>query len=172
VLRSWWALAAGIVVAAGGTIVVRRERERARLVALARLAAGDHQNCAVAFRLHERPIPMAEAGRRFGLPYRALTDFVPPAIAPGRVLDRHACVYQGHRFAHVVFEVGGGPASLLVTDGPQPSEARLEPEVDGATVASLPAGPFAGFVVVATRDRDAALEIAVACAGPLRDRLA
>lgn len=172
VLRSWWALAASAVLAIGGGYVIRREREQSRLAALARLAAGDHQNCAVAFKLHERPIPMAAAAQRFGLPYRALTDFVPPTPEPARVLDRHACVYEGHRFAHVVFLHEGEPASLLVIDAPPPSAPRLERDIDGTVIVSLPAGRFAAFLVMSTRDRDAALRLGTACVDPLAARLA
>src|SRR5262245_46523829 len=37
-LQSWWALAAGLVLAAGGTLFVRDSRSRSRLAALARTA--------------------------------------------------------------------------------------------------------------------------------------
>ena len=37
------------------------------------------------------------------------------AAGPARVLERHACVYEGRRFAHIVFEYRGQKVSLLVT---------------------------------------------------------
>ncbi len=171
ILRSWWALAAGAVLAVGGGVMIRREQERSRLAALARDAAGDHQNCAVSFRLAEHPIPMEEAGRRFGLPYRALTDFVPPTPEPAHVLDRHACVYAGRRFAHVVFRHENGPASLLVVEAPPASEPRFEFEQEGVQVVSLPAGRFAAFLVMKDADRDTVLRLASSCVGPLASRL-
>jgi len=171
VLRSWWALAAGVLIAAGGGVVIRRAQERSKLAALARLAAGDHQNCAIAIHLDERPVPMDQAGRRYGLPYRALTDFVPPTPKPARVLDRHACVYQGHRFAHVVFEHQDGPASLLVIDAPPPSEPQIEAEEDGLQVVSLPAGRFSAFLVIRDPNPDAVRRLAESCVAPLANRL-
>jgi len=171
VLRTWWALAAGVVLTTGGGLIFRHERERSRLAALARLAAGDHQNCAISFRLAEHPIPMDEAGRRFGLPYSALTGFTPPTPDSTRVLDRHACVYEGRRFAHIVFQHEDGPASLLIVDAPPPPAPGFEPEQEELVI-SLPAGRFAGFLVMKSRDREAAMRLATACVAPLADRLA
>ena len=37
------------------------------------------------------------------------------AVGPAHVLERHACVYGGRRFAHIVFEYRGERVSLLVT---------------------------------------------------------
>ena len=148
VLQSWWALAAGVVLAAGGGLFVRHSSSRSRLAALAREAAGDHQNCAVKFNLAERPIPLEEAGRRYGAPYAALATFEPPAVdGPLEMLERHSCVYQGRRFGHVVFRYRGALTSLLVTDGAPPAAPELEPNDSGPAVASLPAGRFLGFVV-------------------------
>ena len=36
------------------------------------------------------------------------------AVGPAHVLERHACVYGGRRFAHIVFEYRGERVSLLV----------------------------------------------------------
>ena len=118
VLQSWWALAAGLVLAAGGGWFVRNSSSRSRLASATRDAAGDHQNCAVRFNLAERPIPLEDAGRRYGAPYAALATFEPPAVdGPLELLERHSCVYQGRRFGHVVFRYRGALTSLLVTDG-------------------------------------------------------
>ena len=87
VLQSWWALAAGLAVAAGGGLFVRHSSSRSRLGMLARDAAGDHQNCAVTFNLAERPIPLEDAGRRYGAPYAALADV---RAASGRRIAGHA----------------------------------------------------------------------------------
>jgi anti-sigma factor RsiW len=171
VLQSWWALAAGVALAAGGGLFVRNSSSRSRLGMLAREAAGDHQNCAVKFNLAERPIPLEEAARRYGAPYAALATFVPPTVeGPLDVLDRHACVYQGRRFGHVVFRYRGALTSLLVTDGTPPAAPALEPSDAGPVVASLPAGPFVGFVV-AGLERQQVLDLAQALAEPLSRHL-
>ena len=172
VLQSWWPLAAGVALTAGGGFMVRYASSRSRLATLARDAAGDHQNCAVKFNLAERPIPLEEAGRRYGAPYAALATFEPPAVdGPLELLERHSCVYQGHRFGHVVFRYRGALTSLLVTDGVPPAAAELEPNDSGLAVASLPAGRFLGFVV-ADLDRRDVLRLAQTLAEPLSQHLA
>jgi len=172
VLQSWWTLAAGVVLAAGGGVFVRRSSSRSRLATLAREAAGDHRNCAVKFALAERPISLEDAGRRYGAPYGALATFQLPA-ADGTIefLERHACVYQGRRFGHVVFRYRGALTSLLVADSAPPIAAELEPNDAGPAVASLPAGRFVGFVV-ADLNRQDVLYLAQTLAQPLSQHLA
>jgi hypothetical protein len=141
------------------------------LAALARTAAGDHQNCAVKFNLAERPIPLDEAGRRFGAPYVSLATFELPAVdAPLELLDRHSCVYDGRRFGHVVFRYRGTLTSLLVTEGAPPATPGVEPVESGPAVASMPAGRFLGFVV-ADLDRQAVLRLARMLTEPLSRHL-
>ena len=172
VLQSWWALAAGLALAAGGGLFVRQSSSRSRLALLARAASGDHQNCAVKFNLAERPIPLEEAGRRYGAPYAALATFEPPAVDGSLdLLERHSCVYQGRRYGHVVFRYRGALTSLLVTDGTPPATPELEPSDSGTAVASLPAGRFLGFVV-ADLDRPTVLRLAQTLAEPLSQHLA
>jgi anti-sigma factor RsiW len=172
VLQSWWTLAAGLALAAGGGLFVRNSTARSRLAALARVAAGDHQNCAVKFTLAERPIRLEDAGRQYGAPYSALATFVPPAVdGTIEMLERHACVYQGHRFGHVVFRYRGALTSLLVTDGVPPPVPELESTDTGPAIASLKAGPFVAFVI-ADLDRQHVLHLAQALAAPLSQHLA
>jgi anti-sigma factor RsiW len=171
VLRSWWLMAAGVVLAAGGGALVRDARSRSRLAVLARAAAGDHQNCAVRFNLAERPIPLDEAGRRYGSPYLELATLVLPAIDGSlETLERHACVYQGRRFAHLVSRFQGVLVSLLVTDGAPPAVPELHPNDGGHEVASLPAGRFVGFVV-ADLNGPQTLRLAQAFVEPLSKHL-
>jgi predicted anti-sigma-YlaC factor YlaD len=169
-LQSWWAIAAGLLLAVGGGTVVRDARSRARIAAIARQAAADHLNCAVKFRLAERPLALAAAAARDGAPYGALDTFtLPPALA-ARLLERHACVYDGRRFGHLVLHYEGALASLLVTDGPAPESAQLE--ADGRpAVASLPAGSFVAFVV-ADLDPALVLRLGESLATPLSRHLA
>jgi len=172
VLQSWWTLAAGLALAAGGGLFVRNSTAPSRLAALARVAAGDHQNCAVKFTLAERPIRLEDAGRQYGAPYSALATFVPPAVdGTIEMLERHACVYQGHRFGHVVFRYRGALTSLLVTDGVPPPVPELEPADTGPAIASLKAGHFVAFVV-ADLDRQHVLHLAQALTAPLSQHLA
>jgi hypothetical protein len=87
------------------------------------------------------------------------------------LLDRHACVYQGRRFGHVVFRYRGALTSLMVTDAATPAAPELEPIDTGPAVASLPAGPFVGFVV-ADLDGPQVLRLAQTLAEPLSRHLA
>jgi hypothetical protein len=170
-LQSWWALAAGVALAAGGGLFVRRSSSRTSLTTLAREAAGDHQNCAVKFNLAERPIPLEEAGQRYGAPYAALATFEPPAVIGSlETLERHSCVYEGQRFGHVVFRYRGAVTSLLITDGTPPRKPELEAYDAGPAVASFRAGRFLGFVVAALDPQDV-LRLAQTLEEPLSRQL-
>ncbi len=114
--RTWVAAAAAVVVVAGAGV---HWRAGEHLSALARLALGDHQNCALRFRLAERPISLEDAQRRYGGRFEALRTVEPAPVdlpaGPLRILERHACVFEGRRFAHLVLEYQGTPVSVLVT---------------------------------------------------------
>jgi anti-sigma factor RsiW len=173
VLQSWWALAAGVTLAAGGGgWLLRQSGARRHLTAVAREAAADHQNCAVQFNLAERPIRLEEAGRRYGAPYAALATFeLPPLDGPVLAVDRHACVYQGRRFGHIVLRYRETLTSLLITEGDPAAAAALEPSDGGPRVASFPAGRFLGFVV-ADLDGGQILRLAQTLSEPLSRHLA
>jgi hypothetical protein len=173
-IKSWWALAAGVLAAAGGGLFVRNSAQRSRLAAMAAQAAGDHQNCAVKFNLSERPISLQEAAIRFDHAYAALVTLDPPAgLSDGPMLDRHSCVYQGQRFAHVVFRDQGRLVSLLVTnqvEGSIPSAPELLPPAGGFHVAAFAARRHIVFVVSDLSDSQT-LQITKALARPVAQRL-
>jgi anti-sigma factor RsiW len=135
---------------------------------------GDHQNCAIRFRLKEKPISLEEAAQRFEPAYRSLVAVAP---SPARlsngdltVLERHSCVYDGRRFAHIVLRYRGALVSVLVTPD---HLARVPSElaVDGTRVSSFRAGRFAAFVVSPASERETR-EIAAAVAGLVKSALA
>ena len=132
-------------------------------------ALGDHQNCAIRFRLKEKPISLEEAAQRFEPAYRSLLAVAPsPArLSNGEltVLERHSCVYDGRRFAHIVLRYRETLVSLLVTGVPS------EVAGDGARVSSFRAGRFAAFVVSSASETEAR-EIAAALAAPVKNALA
>src|SRR5262249_48122836 len=145
-----------------------------RFAGLARAAAGDHQNCAVRFTLKEHPIPLEQAAQRFDPAYGALVAVMPaPArLAHGEltVLERHACIFDGRRFAHIVLRYRGELVSVLVTPD---RLARIPPElqsVGDTHVASFRVGRFAAFVVSPASDEETR-EIAAAVVGPLTGAL-
>ena len=128
--QGWWALAATGLLAVALGLAYRGYDRIAATRALARAAVGDHRNCALQFRLAEKPISLEEAARRYGVVYRVLErlppDHIMTAVGPARVLERHACVYAGQRFAHVVLEYRNQRVSLLVA------------EVDGGSPRAFP----------------------------------
>jgi anti-sigma factor RsiW len=137
-------------------------------------ALGDHQNCAIRFRLKEKPISLEDAAQRFEPAYRSLVAVAPsPARLSGgelTVLERHSCVYDRRRFAHIVLRYRGTLVSVLVTPdrlARVPSEVAIE----GTRVSSFRAGRFAAFVVSSASDAEMR-EIAAAVAGPLKNALA
>jgi len=135
---------------------------------------GDHQNCAVRFRLKEKPISLEEAAQRFEPAYRSLLAVAP---SPARlsngdltVLERHSCVYDGRRFAHIVLRYRGSLVSVLVTPD-RLARVPSELAVDGTRVSSFRAGRFAAFVVSSASETETR-EIAAAVAGPVKNALA
>jgi HAMP domain-containing protein len=187
--RREWALAAAVLLAVtvGGAY---RGREWWTTTALARMAVGDHRDCALTFRLAERSIPLEEAARNYDVAYRVL-ETEPPAdvttaIGSARVLKRHACIYQGRRFAHVVLQYRGGLVSLLTTavdgtapDGGDDSHAGVDARprqvsssrIDGLALVSFRA---ARHMIFLTGDlpQDELLELAEAIDAPLSRELA
>jgi anti-sigma factor RsiW len=182
--RGWWALAATVLLAIALGFAYRGRGWITAASGLARAAVGDHRNCALQFRLAEKPISLEEAAQGYGAPYRVLESLPPndvtTAVGPAHVLERHACVYDGRRFAHVVLEYRGTHVSLLVTarDGGGligvPDEARPtlnEGRVDSMSVVSVQASQYMIFFVGDLAQADLA-RLADAVAGPLSRQLA
>lgn len=115
--RAWLSVAAALLLVAGAGL---HWRAVGHLSALARLALGDHQSCALRFRLAERPIPLDEAQHRYGGRFEALRTVEPSPLdlpaGPLRIIERHACVFERRRFAHLVILYQGTPVSMLVTN--------------------------------------------------------
>ncbi|HEV3060255.1 MAG TPA: zf-HC2 domain-containing protein [Vicinamibacterales bacterium] len=157
-LSSWWALAAGVALAAAiaGGVGVRRAvalRDAVRLTwsrpdsitqavwQLARAAAGDHRDCALHFRLAEKPIPLEEAALRYDPAYHALRAAVRSQRAdrgevPIDIVEDHSCVFQGRRFAHIVLRYRGQLVSVLVT-ARDDRTAGSNPSASSPAIASL-----------------------------------
>ena len=182
-LSSWWALAAGVALAAavvgGGSLrraavepLTRATADRLTQAVwqLARAAAGDHRDCALHFRLAESPIPLEEAARRFDPAYHALREAVRATHAdrgdvPIDIVEDHACVFEGRRFAHIVLRYRGQLVSVLVTgrdDRPVAAAARGASApaiaslhgVEGFEAATFNAPRYVVFVVSALDARD------------------
>jgi len=152
IFQGWWALAATVVLAVALGAAYRGRDWITATGALARAAVGDHRYCALQFRLAERPISLEDAAQRYGAAYRVLErlppDDVMTASGPAHVLERHACVYEGRRFAHIVFRYRGERVSLLVT----PADGRLTAALPGDARPHLTSpGRIDGMTVVSFR---------------------
>ena len=172
--RGWLALAASLVA---GVALLRREWAQSRAPELANIAVGDHRFCALTFQLTEAPVHLAEAARRFGSVYGAFETVEPSttALSGGtlRILERHACVYEGQRFVHMVLGYNDQKVSLLVTGEARSTVGRAIdptftalPEADGFHVASLGGSDHAVFLVPSLNDHDVQ-EVARAMIGPV-----
>jgi anti-sigma factor RsiW len=180
--RSWLALAAGVVLAAGLGVGGLVWATSGALSALGQLAAGDHQNCAIKFRLDERPITLAEAATKYDVAFGRLNAVQPavPALSAGsiRVLERHACVYNGQRFAHIVLSYKDTAVSILVAaEGASGNgwwraiAARELPPAGGFNLASFRSTGHMVFVVSSLSSADVE-EVARAMTGPVTEALA
>jgi anti-sigma factor RsiW len=133
---------------------------------LVQAAVGDHRDCAVKFRLAEKPIELELASRTYDPVYADLTKsiFREGDVAPLGVqfVEAHSCVFKGRRFAHVVLRYRGSLVSFLVTDIPHTGEvtfmrspASQEPatilcsQIDGYNVSFFQTTRHAIFVVSA-----------------------
>ena len=148
----WGAMAAAAALLIAVSALGAANWSAARLLALARDAWGDHKNCAITFHLQERPISLAAAAQQYGPIYQTL-ETAPPATVPtadgdAQVLERHACVFNGRRFAHVVFRYQGQVVSLLVAND---RESTLALAIDA--IRAPFAGPTRMFAVEGIADQ-------------------
>ncbi|MEP6636577.1 MAG: hypothetical protein ABJB97_07605 [Acidobacteriota bacterium] len=96
-----------------------------------RSAAGDHRDCAIHFRLAEKPIDLEVAGRKFDPVYINLTNVV---LSQGgmprdaKLVEAHSCVFEGRRFAHIILKYHGHLVSLLVTETSPNRETKGAPQ--------------------------------------------
>jgi len=131
---------------------------------LARDAAGDHRDCAVHFRLAEKPIDLEVAGRKYDPVYVNLTKAVlsEQGEAPlgAEFVEAHSCVFQGRRFAHIILRYHGRLVSFLVTEIADSSEAKANAalasqgaqvitcsQIDGYQVSCFQTARHAVFIV-------------------------
>jgi len=94
---------------------------------LSEFAAGDHRDCAIKFRLAERPIDLEEAGREYDQAFINLARVVKTQsedlTGQFEFIEAHSCVFKGQRFAHVVLKHRGHIVSLIVAEREQGVEA-------------------------------------------------
>jgi anti-sigma factor RsiW len=158
----WFAIAASLLAVVGaGTYVLRT-----RISEVTRLAAGDHQNCAVKFALQEKPISLEEASERYDAAYAQLVATPPDTVrTPAgilRIADRHSCVFGGRRFGHVVFRLDDHPVSVLMTRDDLTNVSSADdvrqlswlPRTNGLAMASLRTTGHVVYIVSDLQDSD------------------
>lgn len=186
VWRRWGVLAASLMVAVGLGAAALPWLSASGLAALARLAVGDHQNCALTFRLAEKPISLEQAARDFDAAFRTLDTVEPLATAlpggPLSIVDRHSCVWGGVRFAHLVLRYKDTLVSVVVAGNGATSPSWLpwqqldhEPTarapIEGQQVLSFRGAAHTVFVVSSLPAADVKA-VAQAMAGPVARALA
>lgn len=135
--------------------------------------------------LAEQPISLEEAARRYG-GFNGRLETVEPSITtlsggPLKVVERHSCVFEGRRFAHIVLRYRNEMVSLLVSDEPRSvvsagvlAGVREKPSglpaTGGFRVAAFRTSQHLVFVVSSLNDDDLQ-EVARAMARPVSQAL-
>lgn len=116
--RRWGAIAASVLLVVALGMASVPWLSGTALAALARIAVGDHENCALTFRLAEQPIPLEQAAREYDTAFRDLQTVEPATAAlpggPLEIVERHSCVWEGVRFAHLVLRYKETLVSVVV----------------------------------------------------------
>ena len=184
--RRWGAIAAGVLLVVSLGLASLPWLSASGLATLARLAVGDHENCALTFRLAEEPISLEQAARQYDAAFRELQTVEPATTSlpggPLEVVDRHSCVWQGVRFAHLVLRYKDTLVSVVVASDAGAAASwipwqRLDHDpaalasVGDQHVASFRGGAHTVFVVSSLSDDDVRA-VAQAMAGPVLRALA
>ena len=179
--RAWMTIAASLLaIAAVGSGL--RGWSAASLSAARHAAVGDHRFCALAFALQERPIDLENAAQRYGGIYHALASVEPSTTmlsgGPIRIVERHSCVFDGRRFAHLVLRYKNETVSLVIVDDPRSAPARWAGRLaagrtpgdvgnaDGFRVTSFGTPPHLAFMVSSLSEADMR-EVTAAMLGPV-----
>ncbi len=125
--RRWLAVAAAVVLLAGGGLVAMRawrgadqgatiQRALATDASILKIGLGDHAHCAMQRKLPDVP-PTSEALRAvMGPEYEGLVDTLAARMPPGfQMLVAHTCHYQSRPFVHVICRNDETILSIVVT---------------------------------------------------------
>ena len=126
---------------------------------MANLALGDHKNCALEFKLKDKPITLTEASKKYGkfnenlnqVVIEPLREVFPEKSADEiKLLAAHSCIFNGHRFAHIVLRQREHTFSVLVTNSDLPNnvgEEIISHTTDGYQIAGFRTKSHFVFVV-------------------------
>lgn len=167
--RTWLAIAASVLVVGGGLEL--RSLGISGFATVVQAAVHDHRFCYLTFKSAEPPIPLDEAARRYDDPSdRLLGDLQLPTPTlgggPVQIIERHSCVYDNRRFAHLVLTYKNSRISLVVTpddralamlpsaSAPADGSVVSLPAVEGLHVAAFRGPRHAAFLISALGDED------------------
>ena len=134
-------------------------------------AVGDHENCALHFRLKETPISLEQAAVKFGKFNKDLDKTVTAALQNAaftenesgtpkgkfKMLHAHSCIFEGRRFAHLILKNGDKTISVLVAETEMPEQkddAINSQSEDNFQTANFLAARHAVFVVSNLSERE------------------
>ena len=120
------------------------------------------------FRLAEAPISLEQAARDDDVAFGSLPSVTPSSTTlpggPLEVVDRHSCVWEGARFAHLVLRykdtlvsvvvAGDGGATASWIPWPQLDHEQTLPSVAGLQMTSFRGARHVAFVVSTLPDAD------------------
>ena len=119
----------------------------------AELAAGNHRDCAVDYKLAEEPISLEEAGRKYDRAYinlaSAVTSHKSELMNQIKFIEAHSCAFDGKRFGHVILRDGEHLISVLVTDLADPPGADTSTGTRQAIVNSSSEGYQVSYLATA-----------------------
>ena len=125
--------------------------QEAQKISFAETAAGDHQNCAVKYKLEEPPVEIDLASAQYADLRQAVLMPLKNSTGKYELLESHSCKYKGHTFTHIVFRHQGKIVSVLLTDSRNypvlESDEVAETQADGYQVARFDVKNKAVFVV-------------------------
>jgi hypothetical protein len=182
-MLNWFAVAAGVVLAAGLAATIFLYRSTPPADTLARDAIGDHQSCALMDRMVRMPVPLEQAAQQFDGAYQLLRTAPPDGMStsggPIHVVDRHSCSYGARRFGHVIMDYKGRVVSLLMTANEIEPGVALPPDavphvigrpMNGLSVVSV-AGSHHAFLLVGDLGSAELTQLSAAVSVPLAQRL-
>lgn len=90
--------------------------ENTQSVHFQKIALGDHQNCAVNYKLTEEPVEIDLSSPQYASLREGVLIPLKKAFGTCEFVESHLCKYDGHTFTHLVFDYDGKILSVLMMD--------------------------------------------------------
>lgn len=95
---------------------VARNGENTQSIHFQKIALGDHQNCAVKYKLTEEPVEIDLSSPQYASLREGVLLPLKKAFGSCEFVESHLCKYDGHTFTHLVFDYEGKTLSVLMMD--------------------------------------------------------